>query len=53
MTVHVMLRGETRPISVVPIYIDMNTLVEVATMPKNCVAQQKRKKALWDGQRIT
>jgi glycerol-3-phosphate O-acyltransferase len=44
MTIQAMLRG-TRPITLVPIYIGYEHVMEVGTTPKSCAARPKRKRA--------
>ncbi|SUC38734.1 glycerol-3-phosphate acyltransferase [Proteus mirabilis] len=43
MTVQAMLRGETRPISIVPIYIGYEHVMEVATYAKELRGATKEK----------
>ncbi len=46
MTVQAMLRGETRPISIVPIYIGYEHVMEVATYAKRVAWCDKERKVL-------
>lgn len=45
MTIQAMLRGGTRPITLIPIYIGYEHVMEVVLTPKNCAARRKRKRA--------
>ncbi len=45
MTIQAMLRGGTRPITLIPIYIGYEHVMEVGFTPKNCAARRKRKRA--------
>ena len=44
MTIRAMLRGGTRPITTVPIYIGYEHVMEVGTYAKSCAAPLKRKR---------
>ena len=45
MTIQAMLRGGTRPITLIPIYIGYEHVMEVGLTPKNCAVRRKETRA--------
>lgn len=52
MTIQAMLRGGTRPITLIPIYIGYEHVMEVGTYAKNCAVRRREREPAADAARF-